>query len=81
MAKGGAKSKELNALAREFALDHALRTYRLHWLEHISGATNLDADALSRQTAPVPPEFPESLQGAERSIVIVLRSFWRVELD
>ena len=35
LAKGGAKSKDLNALAREFALDQALRTYRLHWLEHI----------------------------------------------
>ena len=81
LAKGGAKSKELNALAREFALDQALRTYRLHWLEHIPGVTNLEADALSRQTAPVPPEFPESLQRAERSVVNVLRSFWKVELD
>ena len=80
LAKGGAKSPQLNSLAREFALDQALKAYRLHWLEHIPGVTNLEADALSRQTAPNPVAFPEHLKQATRSDVSVGPDFWKVEL-
>ncbi|CAK9106255.1 Uncharacterized protein SCF082_LOCUS49493 [Durusdinium trenchii] len=77
LAKGGAKSPQLNSLAREFALDQALKAYRLHWLEHIPGVTNLEADALSRQTAPNPVAFPEHLKQATRSDVSVGPDFWK----
>ena len=79
--KGGAESPELNSLAREFALDQALRSYRLTWLEHIPDKTNLEADALSRLAAPTPAGFPETLHSAERSEVTVERDFGRVELN
>ena len=62
LANGKAKSPELNVLAREFALDQALRKYRLGWLKHIPGITNLEADALSRLHAPIPATLPDSLK-------------------
>ena len=63
--KGKAKSAELNVIAREFALDLALLEYRIHWISHIFGATNIVADALSRLFAPIPMEIPDSVKGAK----------------
>eukprot|EP00435_Cladocopium_sp_Y103_P051935 s1011_g16.t1 len=66
LLKGRAKSKDLAVVAREFALDLARDRYRLHLLTHIPGVTNLEADALSRESAPVPLELPRSLAGIPR---------------
>ena len=77
LAKGGAASSQLNALAREFAIDQALRSYRIHWLCHIPGVTNLEADALSR---PVAPKFPEYLRSVEHTPVSLEPSFWKADL-
>ena len=80
LSKGKARSVELNVLAREFALDQALREYRLWGLEHIPGVTNVQADALSRQFAPRPEPFPEALHKAVERQVVVDEAFWRVQL-
>ena len=80
LAKGGAASSQLNVLAREFALDQALRSYRIHWLCHLPGVTNLEADALSRQTVPVAPKFPEHLRSVAQTHVSIGPSFWKVDL-
>ena len=37
LAKGSAASVQMNILAREFAIDQALRAYRIHWLCHLPG--------------------------------------------
>ena len=37
LAKGSASSAQMNILAREFAIDQALRAYRIHWLCHLPG--------------------------------------------
>ena len=79
LSKGKARSVELNVLAREFALDQALRVYRLWGLEHIPGVTNVQADALSRQFAPQPEPFPEALHNAVRRHVAVDEAFWKVQ--
>ena len=79
LAKGKAKSPELNYLAREFALDQALKVYRVQWLEHIPGVTNIQADALSRMFAPTPAQFPESLHRARQRHVAVDEGFWKVQ--
>ena len=78
LAKGRAKSADLNILAREFALDQALQVYRIHWLQHIPGIANKDADALSRLEAPIPEPFPQHLANARRRAVRVDTDFWRV---
>lgn len=46
--KLAAGSSNLNLVAREVALDLALKNYRLTELSHIPGITNVAADALSR---------------------------------
>ena len=79
LVRGRAKSSDLSVLAREFALDQAQGLYRLHLLTHIPGITNLEADALSRQWAPVPLELPESVRNAPRAEVIVDDTFWKVQ--
>ena len=76
---GRAKSADLNVLAREFSLDQALRLYRISWLSHILGVTNLEADALSRRFAPVPAEWPESLVGVPLVPVRINEDFWRIQ--
>ena len=76
---GRAKSADLNVLAREFSLDQALRLYRISWLSHIPGVTNLEADALSRRFAPVPAEWPESLVGVPLVPVRINEDFWRIQ--
>eukprot|EP00438_Fugacium_kawagutii_P015975 Skav227112 [mRNA] locus=scaffold199:430834:442141:+ [translate_table: standard] len=68
----------MNVIAREFALDLALKEYRLHWVEHIFGVTNVEADALSRLNAPIPKDFPETLKSAARRRVKFDRDFWKV---
>lgn len=78
IANGKATSAELNVLAREFALDQALQLYRINWLSHIPGLTNLEADALSRQFAPNPPSWPTSLANAKFTSITVGSEFWRV---
>lgn len=80
LAKGKAKSPELNVLAREFALDQALREYRVWWLEHIPGVTNQQADALSRLEAPERATIPEALHRVPRRTVDVGPGFWKVQL-
>lgn len=78
LANGKAKSPDLNVLAREFALDQALRKYRLGWLKHIPGITNLEADALSRLHAPIPATLPDSLKQVHLTDVQLGSSFWLV---
>ena len=78
LVKGRAKSADLAVLAREFSLDQAQGDYRLHLLTHIPGVTNLEADALSRQWAPVPLDLPESVRTAPRAEVLVDDNFWKV---
>ena len=79
LVNGKAKSQEMNMIAREFALDLALKEYRLHWVEHIFGVTNVEADALSRLYAPIPKDFPETLKSATRRRVKYTRDFWKVD--
>eukprot|EP00969_Alexandrium_andersonii_P164609 7276096-Alexandrium_andersonii.AAC.1 len=62
-------SVALNTIAQEFALDDALIPYPLAQLRHIPGISNDIADALSRQHAPVPKQFPMILASVRRSIV------------
>ena len=45
-------------IAREVALDLALKNYRLTELSHIPGITNVTSDALSRLWSPDPKPFP-----------------------
>eukprot|EP00435_Cladocopium_sp_Y103_P021280 s2656_g5.t1 len=79
LVSGRAKAADLNVLAEEFALDQALRLYSIGWLLHIPGITNLEADALSRQDAPSPPEWPKSLTGVKVAHVEVDSNFWRIK--
>ena len=78
LAKGKARSPDMNVLAREFAIDQALQVYRLSWLKHIPGLTNLEADALSRLHAPIPSAIPSSLDQVEITRVDLGKSFWRI---
>ena len=78
VVKGKAKSAELNVVAREFALDFALLEYRINWISHIYGATNVGADALSRQFAPIPKEIPSSVKEARRRELDFGPNFWKV---
>jgi len=78
LAKGKARSPDMNVLAREFAIDQALQVYRLSWLKHIPGLTNLEADALSRLHAPIPSAIPSSLDQMEIIRVDLGKSFWRI---
>ena len=77
VANGKASSSELNILAREFSLDQALRIYRVSWLGHIPGITNLEADSLSRQFSPSPPPWPSALVDAIVRPVGMRPDFWR----
>ena len=79
LLKGKAKSPDLAIIAREFALDQARDRYRIHFLSHIPGVTNIEADALSRIFAPVPPELPRSLVEAPRIQVSFGNDFWTVD--
>ena len=78
MAKGKGKTPEMNVVAREFSLDSATKEYRIHWLEHIYGITNVEADALSRQFSPFPKPFPENLRSAVQREVDFGEDFWKV---
>ena len=52
-------SSALNAIGAELALDCSLELYELHLFEHITGLSNITADALSRLSAkPVPKPMP-----------------------
>ena len=78
LAKGSAKSLELNHIAREIALDQALQLYRVTFLVHIPGVTNLEADYLSRLFAPNTPVKPGQLEGVTLSPVNLREGFWKV---
>ena len=80
LSRGKAKSPELNVLAREFAIDQALREYRIWGLEHIPGVTNVQADALSRRYAPRPYPVPEALHNAVERHVALGEAFWKVQM-
>ena len=78
IAKGRAKSLELNVVAREIALDQALQEYGLTILTHIPGVTNLEADYLSRLFSPKPPVKPGQLEGVPLTPVQHGAGFWKV---
>ena len=78
LSKGRAKSIELNVIAREIALDQAFRLYRLTFLEHIPGVTNLEADYLSRIHSPKPPVKPGQLEAVTLTPVEIGEGFWKV---
>eukprot|EP00435_Cladocopium_sp_Y103_P029553 s2001_g7.t1 len=78
LVKGRAKSADLAVIAREFSIDMARDLYRLHILNHIPGVTNIEADALSRILAPVPPKLPPSLDGVPWARVNIGPDFWIV---
>ena len=78
LAEGSAKSAQLNVLAREFALDQALRCYKVTGLTHIPGVTNVQADALSRKFSPKPPEMPKALEGVKLVSLDLNDGFWKV---
>ena len=79
LVRGRAKSPDLNVVAREFALDLALMEYKIHWVMHIPGTTNVEADALSRAFAPIPKPKPASVQGAHECHVKLDEDFWKVK--
>lgn len=74
-----AKSLELNIVAREIALDQALREYSLTILKRIPGVTNLEVKYFSRLHAPKPPVKPRQLEGVLLTPVQHGAGFWRVE--
>ena len=78
LSKGRAKSPELNVIACEVALDQALLVYRLTFLEHIPGVTNLEADFLSRVFAPKVPVKPRQLEGVPLAPFEIGAGFWKV---
>ena len=79
LAKGKAKSPDLQLVAREIALDQAKGEYELRVVQHINTKLNLTADPLSRQHDPMPPPFPtDRLQGAKRLPIEVGRDFWKI---
>ena len=78
LVNGRAKAADLNVLAKEFSIDQALRLYSIGWLSHVPGITNLESDALSRQHAPSPPEWPKSLIGVSVAQVVVDGDLWRI---
>ncbi|CAE7838251.1 unnamed protein product [Symbiodinium sp. CCMP2592] len=77
LAKGSARSADLNVLAREFAFDQATRAYHVNGLVHIPGVTNVQADALSRQFAPEAKRFPKELLEVPRDEVLINDHFWQ----
>ena len=79
LSKGKAKSLELNCIAREIALDQALQLYRLTFLVHIPGVTNLEADFLSRLFSPKPPIKPRQLERVSLTPVVIDDGFWKVK--
>ena len=79
LAKGKAKSPELQVVAREIALDQAKGEYEVTILQHINTKLNITADPLSRQHDPVPPPFPaDRLVGAQRVPIEVGPDFWKI---
>ena len=79
LSKGKAKSLELNCIAREIALDQALQLYRLTFLVHIPGVTNLEADFLSRMFSPKLPVKPSQLERVSLTPVTIGEGFWKVK--
>ena len=60
------KSPQILAIVLEASLDLALGRYQVRAADHIPGVSNLEADALSRLTAPDAKAFPLSLVGVPR---------------
>jgi hypothetical protein len=74
-----ASRKELMSIvAREVALDVAAGNYRLTELVHVSGITNVVADALSRLWAPHPTTFPNVGTAVKDAVPDLGDSFWKV---
>ena len=74
-----ASRKELMAvIAREVALDIAAGNYRLTELVHVSGITNVVADALSRLWAPHPASFPNIGTAIKDAVPSLGSGFWKV---
>ena len=72
------KKEQMAIVAREVALDIAAGNYRLNELVHVSGITNVVADALSRLWAPHPASFP-NIGTAVKDVVPELGDdFWKV---
>ena len=78
LSKGSAKSPALNVLAREFAFDQATRCYQIRGLVHIAGVSNVQADALSRLSAPERKPFPSELLATPRCEAKLGADFWKV---
>ncbi len=64
--KLSSSSPHLNKIAQEIALQLALGEAEINLLEYIPGVTNIQADALSRLSAPKAKTIPVSLRGARR---------------
>jgi hypothetical protein len=78
LTKVSSKSPTLNAVAAEVALDLAVRDYTLSVVAHIPGVANVEADALSRLSAPEPKAFPRSLRGVPEHVAPPRGAvFWR----
>ncbi|CAE7389519.1 unnamed protein product [Symbiodinium natans] len=80
LSKGSAKSPALNVLAREFAFDQATRCYQIRGLVHIAGVSNVQADALSRLSAPERKPFPSELLATPRCEAKLGGDSWKVVL-
>ena len=76
--KLAAGSSNLNLVAREVALDLAVKNYRLTELAHIQGITNVAADALSRLWSPDPKAFPNLGSATKDAVPNMGAGFWRV---
>ena len=76
------KSSRVLRIVLEASLDLAHERYAVCSTAHIPGVTNVEADALSRLTAPDPVQFPLSLSLVSQAKAADFRDpdFWRVDL-
>jgi hypothetical protein len=76
------KSSRVLRIVLEASLDLAHERYSVFSTAHIPGVTNVEADALSRLTAPEPVQFPPSLSLVSQAKAADFRDpdFWRVDL-
>ena len=82
LVRQSSRAPNLNAIAREVALDSALGLYVIGTATHIPGISNSLPDDLSRQWAPQPHAFPPELQGVpEAKVPPTDRAFWRAAGD
>ena len=69
LAKGSASSAQMNILAREFAIDQALRAYRIHWLYggEFRGRRSVKTDGAITTTVSRTPEVSRTLTRRDRA--------------